>query len=225
MNEHCQNISNFTQHRKSTMKLKISVLFCLVCVSFGTLSLEAKLRHPRWNDPLMDILPIDPYLYYDDERFHSEINRNHPKTIDINFEDDTAIADTDNALKAIKDLLTYKTAGWLDSTMTDPERHNSFRLDFNQIFQDAYLDYNKIRKLGNIIGNKKFKDLFVKNDVLMPAKNVVALMKETDWTQDEIPEIIQQHIETQQEILKAYMLKYGPTIDALCEKYPDSSGD
>lgn len=207
------------------MKQKTSVFICLLCIfSSCILNLEAKLRYIKGSDPSMDFYPIDPYLFEDDH----VSNRNHPKAIDINFEDDTAISDTDHVLKAIKELLTYESARWLHSPMTDDEHHNLFQFIFgtnNYIFRDAYLDYSKIRRLGKITRhNKKFIHLFVKNDVLTPDENILALINDMNWTENEVPGAILKHIETQRGILKAYMDKYGPTIDGLCKKYSDFSG-
>lgn len=203
------------------MKKRTSVILCLLCISLSyTLNLEAKRGYDDWKDYAGTSFPMDS-MFLEHDLFP---RREQMEVVD--FEDDTAVSDTDNAIKAIKELLTYKTAPLLPSALTDDEHYNLFQLESKiekQIFSDALLAHTKLSCLSKAIGhNRKFMN---PRSVLNPDEGVITLIKETDWTESEIPKRILKHIKTQQEILKAYMLKYGPTIDALCEKYLDSSGD
>lgn len=206
------------------MKQKISVLLCILCISLSyTLNLEAKFRHHRLNDPVMNLYPMDPD-YFDDE--FSFPNRNHVKIID--FQGNTAISDTDNVLKAVKELLTYKATSIQSLYNTsDVERLDLFEFHYKKIDRILYNAdecYRKLRNLAKAMGHyKKFSDLFFKNNVFTPDQKVIALMKEANWTQNEIPNIILDHMNAQHEIIEAYKDKYGSILDELCDKYVGSS--
>lgn len=137
--------------------------------------------------------------------------------------------DTTDLLKALRKLRTYATPPTEVYKMTTIERKNLLQFCYeeqSQMTQDAIEYYGKLCFISEFYKNicensgchsryKAYSDLVLNNDISTPDEEVLALMRESDWTQNKISDAILADIDAQQEIIRTFKLRSDPTIDQI----------
>lgn len=178
-----------------------------------------------FKDEYNDILDklIDEYSKYEHmEQKDIGYSINNEELEKIRAEYKTLVSDTDNVLKAIRQLLSYYQIPLQAlAERTDIEYqnlHNFIYTEPHPAIREASECYDKLINVAKasqwgLFHPKDINRLFSTNAVHRSHENVVSLITKADWTQSKVSEAILYHIDTQQEIVKSFKDKYDSIFD------------